>query len=276
MRAVNLIPTDQRSGTPVGAGRSQGAAYAVLAVLAGFAVLAVLYGKAHREVSSRKSEAAKITAEAAGAQAKANALAPYTSFVQLREERAQAVATLVNSRFDWAHAFHEFGRVLTGDTSISSLQGQVGSGTATASGSPAPSPAPTTTAGAASAPTTTAGAASASAATSATPPGSVPSFTLSGCATSQSAVAQTLQRLRLIDGVSDVTLQSSTKGTASGAGGAGGCPAGAPVFQIGVTFDPLPSAAASAAAVKSPAQPVSNTSAGGSSSAPASTGGKAG
>ncbi len=47
--------------------------------------------------------------------------------------------------------------------------------------------------------------------TSATPPGSVPTFTLSGCATSQSEVAQTLDRLRLIDGVSEVTLQSSTK-----------------------------------------------------------------
>ena len=46
---------------------------------------------------------------------------------------------------------------------------------------------------------------------SATPPGSVPTFTLGGCATSQSEVALTLQRLRLIDGVSKSTLQSSTK-----------------------------------------------------------------
>ena len=38
--------------------------------------------------------------------------------------------------------------------------------------------------------------------TSATPPGSVPTFTLSGCATSQTEVAQTLNRLRLMDGVS--------------------------------------------------------------------------
>ena len=61
---------------------------------------------------------------------------------------------------------------------------------------------------------------------SATPAGSVPTFTLSGCATSQKAVAQMLQRLRLIDGVSEVTLQSSTKRGGSGAAQRrpGGCP----------------------------------------------------
>ena len=78
--------------------------------------------------------------------------------------------------------------------------------------------------------------------TSATPPGSVPSFTLSGCATSQSEVALTLDHLRLIDGVSEVTLQSSTKGTSSGGGGAGGCGSG-PVFAMQVAFEPLPTVA---------------------------------
>ena len=60
-------------------------------------------------------------------------------------------------------------------------------------------------------------AASATTVTSATPPGSVPTFTLAGCATSQPAVALTLERLRLIDGVREVTLQSSTAGTSGGA-----------------------------------------------------------
>ena len=121
MRAVNLIPGDQRSGGSVGAGRSEGAAYAVLALFVAVALLAVLYGKANREVSSDKSKAATLTAEAQQAQAQAQALAPYTSFVALREQREQAVAELVDTRFDWAHAFHEFGRVLTSQVSISSL-----------------------------------------------------------------------------------------------------------------------------------------------------------
>ncbi len=51
---------------------------------------------------------------------------------------------------------------------------------------------------------------------SATPAGSVPTFTLAGCATSQAMVALTLTRLRLIDGVSEVTLQSSTQAAKTG------------------------------------------------------------
>ncbi len=111
MRAVNLIPSDQRSGASVGAGRSEGAAYAVLALLVAIAVLAVLYGKAARTVSSDKSKAATLSAEATRAQSEAQQLAPYTSFVALRKARQEAVETLVDQRCDWAHAIHEFGRV---------------------------------------------------------------------------------------------------------------------------------------------------------------------
>ena len=215
MRAVNLIPKDQRSGNSVGAGRSEGGAYAVLVLLAAVAVLAVLYGKAHRDVSSRKAEAVTINAKAQRAQAEASQLAPYTSFVALRQQREQAVAYLVNSRFDWAHAFHEFGRVLTPQTQIPTLDGSI------ASAGSAPGAAPSaaaTPAAPGTAPAATATAATATASvSSATPAGSVPIFNLTGCATSQDAVAQMLNRLRLIDGVSSVTLQSSTKGGGAGA-----------------------------------------------------------
>ena len=60
MRAVNLIPSDQRR-TVSAAGRSGGGAYAVLAVLGGFAILAFLYGQAHRQVSDRTSRVASLT-----------------------------------------------------------------------------------------------------------------------------------------------------------------------------------------------------------------------
>ncbi len=77
--------------------------------------------------------------------------------------------TLVDSRFDWAHVLHEFGRVLPAQASISSLSGTVGStrrGRELELRQLQPPPrAPTVT--------------------SATPPGSVPTFTLTGCATSQ-------------------------------------------------------------------------------------------
>ncbi len=238
MRAVNLIPAEQRGGAPVGAGRSEGGAYAVLALLGGVAILAALYGHARHEVSSRRGQAASLAQQAQQAQAATTQLAPYTSFIALRQARVQAVSQLAGSRFDWAHVFHEFGRVIPSDVSITSLSGTVGATSAVS--------APAT-----SSPTSSA---KSSAVTSATPPGTVPTFTLTGCATSQRAVAQTLGRLRLIDGVSAVTLQSSTaastSGTSSasaGAGGAaGGCPAADPVFDIQMTFEPLPAAAASA------------------------------
>jgi hypothetical protein len=260
MRAVNLIPAGQRSGSTVGAGRSEGGAYAVLAMCAGLAALALLYGMARRDISSRRTKVAAATAQAAQAQAAAGALAPYTNFVSLREQRTQAVTALVGSRFDWAHAIHELGRVLTAQTSISSLTGTIATATVTgapgapASSAPTSSGAPASTSTAATpatatstpAASTTGGAGTA--VTSATPPGSVPTFTLVGCATTQPAVAKMLGRLRLIDGVSEVVLQSSTKSASgSGAAAGGSCPGGDPAFTVLVTFDALPVAPAATA-----------------------------
>jgi len=252
MRAVNLIPADQRGGAAVGAGQSEGGAYALLALAGGLAVLALLFGIAHHQVSSRKAQAASVTAQAQRAQAAAQALAPYTTFIAMREQRMQAVSTLVNSRFDWAHVFHEFGRVLPAGIAISSLNGTVGE---TTPGSSAPA--------SASASAAAASAGSGAAVASATPPGSVPTFTLTGCATSQGEVALMLERLRLMDGASNVTLQSSTKGASTGASASGGCPKNAPAFTAQIAFDPLPASTAkvstttTVAATASPTTPSS-------------------
>ena len=57
-----------------------------------------------------------------------------------------------------------------------------------------------------------------------------------------------LERLRLIDGVKEVTLQSSTAGTGAAAAPARArrLPGHDPVFTRQITFDPLPSAAGGA------------------------------
>ena len=248
MRAVNLIPADQRGGTSVGLGRSGGAAYAVLALLAGIALMAGLYGMADHQVSSRRAQVEELNGKAQRAQAAATQLASYTNFIALRQQRTQAVAQLVDTRFDWAHAFHELGRVLPASASISALSGAIGA--TGASGAVAP-----------------ASASASGSVASATPVGSVPTFTVGGCATSQAAVAETINRLRLIDGVSEVSLQSSTKGGSGGgsAGAPGGCPASSPAFNVIVTFQPLP--AASSAATISTVAAGSEASAGASKSA---------
>jgi Tfp pilus assembly protein PilN len=139
MKAVNLIPTEQRAGSAVGVGRSEGAAYAVVAVLGGLALLAFLYGRADHQISSRRAEAATLTARAQSAQAEASQLAPFATFVALREQRENAVSSLVDARFDWAHVFHEFGRVLPSQVSVASLAGTIG---ASATGGAAAAAAP--------------------------------------------------------------------------------------------------------------------------------------
>jgi hypothetical protein len=269
MKAVNLITTDERRGPSIPTGRSGGGAYVVLVLLGGLAVFALLYGLADHAIGSRRSEVASLTARAQQVQDRAGALSPYTSFLQMREQRVQTVTQLVDSRFDWAQAFHELGRVLPpGKVSLASLSGTVGSGSSTSASSSSSS------------------AASGASVTSATPPGSVPTFALTGCAVSQAEVALVLNRLRLIDGVNEVSLQSATKSGSSGGGGGGGasCEGGNVSFSAQITFDALPSsstaggsssagsastAAASAPASAAPAAtPASSPSA---SATPAST-----
>lgn len=249
MRAFNLIPPDERGGAAIDTGKSGGGALVVLGVLGVLAVFALLYGSASRQISSQQTQIGTLNARAQVAQAQATQLAPYVSFMALHEQRVQAVDQLVDSRFDWAHAFHEIGRVLPKDASLSSLSGTIGSSTgSTAAGADTAAGASKAASAATGATTPASGGsgaatASSSSVTSATPAGSVPTFTLSGCATSQAEVALTLDHLRLIDGVSEVTLQSSTKsGGSGGGGGAGGCKGSQPAFAMQIIFDPLPSA----------------------------------
>jgi hypothetical protein len=260
MRAFNLIPGEERASTGMDAGRAGGGVYAVFAMLGGLAFMALLYGLSAHQISSRKAQVATLNARAQQAQARAAALAPYTSFAAMREQRTQDVATLVSSRFDWAQAFHELGRVLPSNVSLTSLDGQISSTRTTSAG--AASVAPSSSSGSSStaastAPSSSSGSSSASGASaasspvsSATPPGSVPTFTLAGCTISQAAVAVMLDRLRLINGAEEVTLQSATKSSSTG-GASGNCGEGTVSFAATVTFDALPDVSASAAGANS-------------------------
>jgi Tfp pilus assembly protein PilN len=233
MKAVNLIPGEQRQGAGGLSdltGRSGGGALILLGVIVGLAVMIVMYGSAHHSISSQNGEVAQIKAQTSAVEARTGRLTPYTNFVTMADQRTQTVAQLVQARFDWSHALHELGRVLPADTSLSALHGTVGAaGTTPGAGA-----------------STTAAAVGATPASS-TPPGSTPVFTLTGCATSQSVVAQALQRLRLMDGASEVQLQSSTKTETAGASGGGasdGCSGSDPSFTTQVTFVGLPAAPA--------------------------------
>jgi hypothetical protein len=262
MKAVNLIPGDQRQGAGSYTGRSGGGALIVLAMLAGLAGLLALYGSAHHRISSQAGEAASLNAQASAVEARAGRLTPYTSFVSMANQRTQTVSQLVQARFDWSHALHELGRVLPAGTSLSSLHGTVGSAGPTSGSSASSSTASSASQGATPA--------------SSTPPGSTPVFTLSGCATGQSVVAQTLQRLRLMDGASEAQLQSSTKSApssgSSAGSAAGGCPGGDATFSASVVFTALPAGPAASAPTTGSSAATALASASGSTQAVSSQG----
>jgi Tfp pilus assembly protein PilN len=230
MKAVNLIPSEQRSGGAIAA-RSGGAAYLVLGLLGGLAVLALLYGLSQHQLAGRRAEVATLSMRAHQVEAEAAQLAPYASFMATREQRLRSIAELIGGRFDWSNAMGELSRVLPSDVALTTLQGAVGATSASLSSTPSAS-----------------AAAKSSAVSSATPPGTTPSFTVTGCGASQSVVAQTLVRLRLIAGVSNVALQSSTKTSNSSSSSGGSCPGNYPVFTVQVTFEALPTPTAPSAA----------------------------
>lgn len=258
MRAVNLIPENQRERSTGFANRSNGVVYVVLGVIAVLALMVGLYGKARHEVSSKEAEVTHYEAEAQRVQAQATSLAPYKTFIAMREGREDAVRELVDTRFDWSHALAEFGRVLPPGTSVTALEGCVAPPTKSGSsgegcgGSSGGS-----------------GSKSSSAVTSATPAGSIPKFTIAGCATSQSVVSRMLSDLRLMDGVASAELQSASKSGAGGGSGGGTCQGNLVSFGAKVEFQPIPSPPSSGSSGSSSSSsktvPASSTSGSGSS-----------
>lgn len=189
MRSINLIPAEQRRGAGGLAGRAGGASYVVVGALAVFVLMAVFYAIAIGQVSSRKHDLARVTAQTANTQVQAAALDPYVQFATIRQQRQDAITALAAARFDWSDSMDQIARALPSDVTLASLAG---------TGGPSAAPA---------------------AAAAATPvaPGTpvvapvVPTVTLTGCATSHSEVATVLVDLNRVAGVASVSLASSAK-----------------------------------------------------------------
>lgn len=222
MRAVNLIPADERRSGAAGSGRSGGMVYALLGALFAGLVMVMALTLVNRSLSDRRVELADVKAQADAAQAKAASLAPYTQFAALRAKRVETVKSLAASRFDWSHAMHEVARVIPENVWLQSLKGSVSPETGGGSG--------------------LRGAVSA------------PAIEISGCTTSHKSVSRMMSRMRLVDGVQRVSLDSSAK--AGGATGGGGCGTSDqhPSFQMLVFFK---APAVPAAAAATPATPGS-------------------
>ncbi|HVL94978.1 MAG TPA: PilN domain-containing protein [Solirubrobacteraceae bacterium] len=233
-------------------------AYAVLGVLA-FAVAALaVYTLTTNTIKDRRVQFAQVERETADVQAKARALQHFADFKTVAEQRVATVRSLADSRFDWEQALRDLSRALPADVHLRTLNGTTGT---------------QVTGGSSTNPLR--GAVQA------------PAVELSGCTTSQAAVARLLSRLRNVRGVTRVTLAKSDKDngnvgvtaatTADGKIPASLCPKGAPpAFEVVVFFEraAVPANAApnvGAAAPASSAAPAASES-NGSSTPPADGG----
>jgi len=214
MKAVNLIPSDNRRAG-LSTGLSLGPAYAVLGVLAVAVGLMTLYVLTNNTISKRQSEIATVQAQIVQEHAAAAQLANYVRFSQLAAARAKTVREIATTRFDWHAALADLSKVVPSNTSLQTLQGSVAPQATVSGGS---------------------GAGSGLRADIA-----VPAIELTGCTKTQDDVAQLMSRLRVINGVTRVTLSDSVKSASSqGSPTGGGCGGNTPSFDLVVFFKPLP------------------------------------
>jgi Tfp pilus assembly protein PilN len=219
MRPVNLIPAEERPGgrKPL---RSGPLAYIVIGALAAAVIAITALVVTNDKVADRKAEVAQLQSEQASIQAKAQALSSYTQFTAVREQRIATVTDLANSRFDWERVLAELSLVLPPDVQITSLTGSAGPGAGSSGG------------GGIGMRSEIAG----------------PALELVGCASNQAAVAEFIEAVKDIDGVTRVGVPSSTIGT--GGGGSGGGESAASCgdlssaqFQMVAGFDAAPAPA---------------------------------
>jgi type II secretory pathway pseudopilin PulG len=186
MRAVNLIPADERRGR--GGDGSGIGSYVVLAVLAIIVAASAAFTLSNRTISDRRHELADVQARAQASADEAAALGGYTTFSSLRQKRSETVRSLASSRFDWSHALHEIARTIPSDAWLTSMRGTVSSSANVDGGTSDP--------------------------LRSALPG--PAVELVGCTTTQDNVAAVISSLRRVNGVVRVSLSASAKTDSQG------------------------------------------------------------
>jgi Tfp pilus assembly protein PilN len=243
MRAVNLIPPDERRGdnAPL---RTGVFTYVLVGGLALMLLGIIAVALTSKQISDREAETQSLEQELDQATAHAQSLQAFANFRAVQETRAATVSSLAQSRFDWQRVLHELSLILPGDVWLQSLTGTVSpqviidSGS-TGGGGAQGSPLRSQVAG--------------------------PALQIGGCATGQDAVAEFISSLEDIDGVTRVGLESSeSAGDESGSTGSGSgavdCQGPNVVsFQLVVAFDSVatPSTATSVPSVPAPVTPSS-------------------
>ena len=214
--------------------------------------LVAVYVLTNNAIAQRTATLTTLKTQVAQEQAQAARMANYAQFARLAEERTQTVKQIAGSRFDWHGALSDLSRVMPADASLQSLVATV-------------------------APTAAGGGAGGSSGSGLRGAISAPAFELTGCTKTQDDVARLMSRLRLINGVTRVTLGSSQKQdsgqsavtvSSAGASGSEGCGLDTPSFDLVVFFEAPPGALTTA---PQPASTVTSTPATTSASSTATT-----
>ena len=215
MKAVNLIPSDSRRGGVSPSLGRLGPGHAVLGVLAIALGFVTLYVVTSNTISDRTAQLASLKQQVSQIQAAAARLNSYAQFEKLAQARETTVRQIAGTRFDWHGALSDLSRVVPANASLQSLSATTSTGVS--------------------------GGASSGAGSNVRGDINAPAFQLTGCTGTQDEVAQLVSRLRLINRVTRVTLESSAK-AAGGSGSStasGGCPANGPSFNLVVFFQPV-------------------------------------
>ena len=209
MKAVNLIPSDQRRATP--SGKSSGGAYVVLGVLGVMLVMLVAYVMTSNSVNDRESKAAQARQEADAAEAKSKQLGAFADFSATKEQRLASVMAAAQTRFDWERFMREMSRVMPKDSWVQTTSASVVGDSADATNSTATTSTTTLTG---------------------------PTANLVGCTPRQSQVARMMVRLEQMYRVTDVSLNQSAQELAAGETSLQNC-GKLYKFDLTVSFSPM-------------------------------------
>jgi Tfp pilus assembly protein PilN len=208
MRAVNLIPTEQRRAKATG--KASGSAYAIVGVLAVVLVMAVAYVLTSNQVNENETKAAEAKQQADALEAQAAALGSFTNFAAIKDQRLASVVTTAQTRFDWERLMREVSMIMPEGSWLRTTSASV-VGEASPTGETA-----TPTAGAALNPTAT----------------------FVGCTRKQSEVATLMVRMGELHRATDVKLNQSAVEAADGEASIDSC-GSLYQFDVTVSFEPV-------------------------------------
>jgi len=211
MKAVNLIPNDQRRAQ--GSGAQSGSAYIVIGLLVTLLAMVAGYVLTTNKATQSKNDAAAAKAEADSLEAEVAQRGSFTNFSQIKDMRLTSVSGVAETRFDWERLMRELSRVMPSGSWLQTTDASV---TGEVAGAEAATPV---------------------AGTTVVPE---PKANLVGCTPHQSDVARMMVRMRQLHRVSDVELnQSSTELAAAGDAGVDNC-GRLYQFDLMVSFSPTP------------------------------------